>query len=339
MDQITRIELHNLLAEREGWCVSLYTPTLRAGHETEQNPLRLKNLLQEAETRLLAEGLRTPDVRVLLKPAEDLLVDPTFWRAQSDGLAVFSAAGEFYTYRLPLAFEAQLVVSHRFHIKPLLPFFANDGHFYILALSQNEVRLLQGTRHTVSPINLENVTGSLREALKFDSFQKEIQMHGGGMVGGGAPGGGSQAGIFHGNDPADEDKDRLSGWFKKLDTELQPVLEADHSPLVLAGVEYLLSLYREANSYPNVLDQDIRGNPEMLKPAGLHERAWGLVEPVFRRQQEAAIAQFHELASKGRTTTDLKKALKSAQEGRIASLFVPLGVEVWGSFDPDSQKA
>jgi hypothetical protein len=51
------------------------------------------------------------------------------------------------SYRLPLPFEQLVVISDDFHLKPPLPFFASDGRFYILALSQNQVRLLEGIRY------------------------------------------------------------------------------------------------------------------------------------------------------------------------------------------------
>ncbi|RPJ11944.1 MAG: hypothetical protein EHM37_10145 [Deltaproteobacteria bacterium] len=44
-----------------------------------------------------------------------------------------------------MAFKELAVVSHRFHVKPLLPVLTSDGTFYILALSQNQLRLLEGT--------------------------------------------------------------------------------------------------------------------------------------------------------------------------------------------------
>ncbi|HDQ74019.1 MAG TPA: hypothetical protein ENN19_18270, partial [Chloroflexi bacterium] len=163
MDAITMTELKTLLAGYSGWHVSLFMPTHRAGRELEQDPIRLKNLLREAEQRLQdkalqdkalqgkglqGKDLRSPDVREMLKPAQRLLQEPGFWRNQSDGLAVFFTPETFHYYRLPLPFEELMVISNRFHLKPLLPFFASDGHFYILALSQNQIRLLEGTRHT-----------------------------------------------------------------------------------------------------------------------------------------------------------------------------------------------
>ena len=332
MDRITQTELQTILNDHEDWCVSLFMPTHRLGRETEQDPIRYRNLLQEAEARLLDKGLRTPDVRAMLQPARDLLIDPAFWRRMSDGLAVYITREELYTYRLPLPFEELLVITHRFHIKPLLPFLANDGHFYILALSQNEVRLLEGTHHTVDEIDLESIPGSLRQALQYEQYEKQLQVRGGGTVGGGG-----QAGMFHGHDPSDEDKNRLLRWFNKLDGELRQFLTGEGSPLVLAGVDYLLPIFHAANTYPHLLEEGIPGNPEELIPATLHQRAWSLVEPIFRQAQEAARARYEARSSQGLTTNELKEALLAAQAGRVESVFVPLGVQIWGRFHPETQ--
>ncbi len=332
MNRITLAELQPFLNDHEDWCVSLFMPTHRLGRETEQDPIRFKNLLQEAEARLLEKGMRTPDVQAMLQPAHDLLLDPAFWWHMSDGLAVFFTQAELHTYRLPLPFEELLVITNRFHIKPLLPFFTNDGHFYILALSQNEVRLLEGTRHTVDEIDLESIPTSLRQTLRYEQYEKQLQVRGGGTVGRGV-----QAGMFHGHDPSDEDKNRLLRWFNKLDGELRQFLTGEGSPLVLAGVDYLLPIYHAANTYPHLLEEGIPGNPEELTPATLHQRAWSLVEPGFRQAQEAARAQYQQLSANGRTTNELKEALLAAQAGRVESIFVPLGVQIWGRYDPQSQ--
>jgi len=48
-------------------------------------------------------------------------------------------------YRLPLEFESLVVVGDRVHLKPLLSLFFGDRYFYLLALSQNQVRFFQAT--------------------------------------------------------------------------------------------------------------------------------------------------------------------------------------------------
>lgn len=143
-------------------------PTHRAGREIQQDPLRLKNLLSGAEKHLLASGLCTPDAKELLEPAQRLLQNSHFWQHQSDGLAMFLSREMFRYYRLPLDFDVLVDVTNRFHIKPLFPLLSGDGRFYILALSQNDVRLFQGARYSVSAVDLEGVPTSLAEALQYD---------------------------------------------------------------------------------------------------------------------------------------------------------------------------
>lgn len=332
MDAITMTELKTLLAGYSGWHVSLFMPTHQAGRETEQDPIRLKNLLREAEQRLQDKGLRSPDVREMLKPAQRLLQESGFWRKQSHGLAIFFTPESFHSYRLPLPFEELVVISNRFHIKPLLSFFAGDGQFYILALSRNQVRLLEGTRHTVDEIDLESMPQSMAEALQFERFDKQTQFH----TGTSSAHTGDRAGVFHGHDPSDEDKNALLRWFHKIDDELPNLLEGRQSPIVLAGVEYFFPLYKKANSYPHLVEEGIPGNPEELRPEELHAQAWPLVQPFFMQAQEQAAAQYHQLSGTGQTTTDVKEAVPAAHHGRVAVLFVARGVQVWGAFDPNT---
>jgi len=333
MDLITRNELDMFLASDMDWCVSLFMPAHRAGRETEQDPIVFKNLLREAEEGLLAKGLRSVAVREALKPAQGLLENQSFWRHQSGGLAVFAAPEMFRAYRLPLAFEKLVMVSDRFHFKPLLPFFANDRHFYVLALSQNEVRLLEGTRHTVDEVVLEDTLPDLAEALKFDRFNKNLQYH----TGTASTSGGDRGAVFHGHDPSDDDKSRILRWFHKINDELSGVLAGEQAPLVLAGVEYLFPLYQEANTYPNLVEEGIPGNPEELSAETLHTRAWPLVRPIFMAAQEQAAAEYRQLAGTGQATNDVPEVVLAAHRGRVAALFVAVGRQVMGRFDPKGQ--
>jgi len=126
-------ELRALFPRHPGWAVSLFMPAHRRGRETEQDPIRFKNLLREVEERLGDKNVRRPDVQQMLEPAHRLLEDASFWWHQSNGLAAFITAEEARFYRVPLPFESLIVVANRYHLKPLLPLFTDNGHFYILA--------------------------------------------------------------------------------------------------------------------------------------------------------------------------------------------------------------
>lgn len=330
MDLITMEKLKEILAISSDWCVSVYMPTHRMGREMEQDPIRLKNLLKDVENRLLAKGLRLPDVREGLEKPLQLLQDGPFWQHQSDGLALFFTKEYFCFFRLPVNFAETTVITDRFHTKPLLPILTSDGAFHILAISQNRIRLLEGTQHTVQEIELGEVPKTLSETLPEELLKRHKQFHTGTASRGGAVG---RAAISHSQDPSDDLKIHISSWFRTIDKTVATLLSDTKCPLVLAGVDSLFPLYKEVNSYPYLLDNGIPGNPDVMQAEELHSKAWAIVEPVFNKEREDATALYRQLAGTGRTTTDVAAAVLAAHHGQVAMIFVAVGVQVWGKVD------
>jgi len=335
MDILTRAELEQLMRKEQQWCVSIYMPTHRTGREAQQDPIRLKNLLGEAEKHLSAQGVGTRDVQEMLEPASKFLQDAYFWQHQSDGLAIFLSSDRVRRYRLPLNFEELVVVIDHFHIKPLLPLFTGDGQFYILALSQNDIRLLNGTRYSVSEVDIGQVGGSLAEAIPSVNQQISLQLHRSNSTGG-MPGSGSV--IFHGQGGGSDEsaKNELPRYFRLVSDGLTEFLQGDPVPLVLAGVEYLLPIYKEANTYPNLIDTIIKGNPDLLSADELHKSAWDIIGPLFQAAQEEAVAHYQQLTGQAseRVADTLEKIVPAAYDGRVETLFVAAGVQQLGVFNP-----
>jgi hypothetical protein len=214
---------------------------------------------------------------------------------------------------------------------------APDGRFYVLALSQNRVRLLEGTRRTVNEVDLEGVPQSLAEALRYDDPEPQLQFHTGTRAPGGR--GGERPGVFHGQGVGHDDaKTDILRYFHQVDHGLRDWLGASQAPLVLAGVEYLHPLYREANSYPHLINGGIKGNPEDLRPEELQAQAWDIVRPIIVATREAAAERFRRLAGAAdpQASDDLKEIVPAAHYGRVETLFVLLGRKQWGTFEPAS---
>lgn len=333
MDILNRQRIRALSEVREGPCVSIYLPTHRKSRGIEQDPIRLKNLLTEAEKQLIDSGSRSPIAQQMLEPAVELLDDIDFWQHQSDGLALFLADDFLLGYRLPFTFEELVVVTDRFHIKPLLPILSGDGRFYVLALSQNSVRLLHGTRFGISEVELEDVPESLAEALWANDVERQLQHHTSASAGSMRDG----RMMFHGHGVVKDDKkENILRYFQQIDTGLQDVLGDDSAPLVLAGVDYLLPIYRQANSHPSLLEDNIEGNPEELSEKELHHKAWVLVEPVFQMAQQEARARYADLTGTDRISKGIRNIVTGAYCGWVDTLFVAVGVHRWGVFDPSS---
>lgn len=334
VDTFGQKELEGLMQLSPAPTVSIFMPTHRAGPETQQDPIRLKNLLKGAATKLGEQGLDEDRVKTILRPAEDLLGETGFWQYQLDGLALYLREDGPRIYRVPLNLPEFVSAGEGAYVKPLLPLLTGDGRFFVLALSQKDIRLLEGSRDGVSEYELEDIPKGLEEALVYDEPTKHLQWRAG------APGGArGKAAVFHGHDPRDEQKQELLRYFRVVAEGVEEILRGRQEPLVLAGVDYLLPIYRDANRYPHLLEGGIEGNPEGLRPEELHAKAWELVKPVFERGEDEARRKFEGLDGTGQTATELETVIPAADHGRIQTLFVALGERCWGRYDPERGEA
>ena len=328
--------LQALIEHRSPRCVSIFLPTSPSGEAARQAPIRLKNLLAEAESHLRGHGLKQDEAQRLLQPARALLDDAPFWNHQREGLALFINADGMRSYSLPIAFTPLTVVGESFEILPLLPHLALGDRFYVLALSGNQTRLLEATRYSVIEVEVPDLPSSQAKALAHDDREESLQFHTG-ASGNGA--GGGRPAIFHGQGSGtDTEKLDLFRYFQRIDRALSRFLGNQQAPLVLASVNYQQALYREANHYPNLLEGGIDGNPESLSAEDLRDRAWPLVEPSFREAEREAKSRLAALSDSKRAIGTIEQLVPAAYWGRVDTLFVQRDQHVWGQFDPTANK-
>jgi hypothetical protein len=332
MKSLSKDELKTLMSKQKGPCISLFMPAYRAGAEIQQNQIRFRNLLREAEEKLIANGHRAPEAKALLEPAQGLSGNIPFWRQQSGGLAIFISSDVFRHYGLPINFEELIVVADRFHVKPLLPALSGDGHYYILTLSQKGSRIFEGTKQNIREIELGTIPKSLAEALQYDELEKQIRFHRG------APMGGERGSMMSGGGAELYDvKEDISKYFRQIDRGLHDLLRDERVPLVLAGVDYLFPIYREVNTYPYLMEEGIPGNPKGISTEQLHKLALEIVRPYFQKAENDAIAQYRQSSGTGLTSSDIKEIIRAACDGRVGLLFIATGHKQWGIFDPESK--
>jgi hypothetical protein len=334
MKNLTIDQLKKLAQQTASPSISIYLPTHRTGQDTQQAPIRFKNLLRDAEKQFLNSGMGPREVTALLQPAQVLLDDPFFWRHQYEGLAVFMGSDNFHYYRLPICVEELLIIAQSYYVKPVLPLFTNNGHYYILAISQNEVRLFEGTRHSVGQIDLPDETPqSLDEALKFDDPEKQLQLHTA------VSQGGARAGIFHGQGPGNEEQNvRIERYLNLVDIGLKEIFREQQAPLILAGVDYLLPIYRKVSKYANIMQEGITGSPDQLRPEALQELAWPIVEGYFRQESEKILDQYQQFVGVEKATDNLDEIVAAAFNGRVDKLVLTSEAQVWGTFNVETGK-
>jgi hypothetical protein len=325
---ITRENILNLAEQEHNTCVSIYLPTHETGEEMQQDPIRLKNLLNEASERLKKRELSGSKIDALFEEPRKLFDKPRFWQHNDKGLALFISENDFKYYRVPQKFEERVMVGNYFLITPLIPMISLEGTFCILTLSQKNIRLLKCTRASVTEIELKEAPDSLEEFLKYDVNENQLQHHAG-------QGANAQV-IFHGHGgEKDSDTHEVINYLKQVENDVTSILRKRNDPLILAGVNEAISEYRKINHYSRLMDKAIGGNPDPKSNTHIKEEGWKLIQSYFLKEMYNDIERFGDLSGSDMQSDNLTKIVQAAYYGKVESLFVPIGEHSWGWFDAE----
>jgi len=344
MDLFTRDELKRLAELQDDLCISVYMPTHRFRSDWSQNTTRFKNLLRDVRDQLRDQGRRESEIDAVLEDARQLLDRPGFWRGLSEGLAAFITPRSSDFYRLPLPLDEVAIVEDRFHLKPLFPLIATNRRFYLLALSQNDVRLYQGTHQAISEVEAAEIPSDIVTAVQQYEEPPEQGLQSHTQRQASTPDGTQEANqMQHGHgsseDQSREPKDQIKRFFRRINDSVVDYIGGEEVPLVLAGVSEYLPVYEAVNSYSHLVDHDIvSGNPEHLELPELHEKAWSVVESVLTERQQEELERFEDLYFQNEelASDDFHEIIPACAYGRVEALFVPMGQYRWGRFDPDT---
>ena len=178
MPSLSKQDLSDLININQKNCISIFIPTHRAGKKVldEVDALVLKNELKEVRSKLSKQGIHNDIISKMLSPAQQLVDNSSFWREQSDGLAIFIADGFFKHYTLPVYFKGYHYISNSFYLKPLMPMFVGDGSFYLMLLERRNVKLYECTRHTFTEVIIDDlIPEGKRDRVGYDYEEKNLQ--------------------------------------------------------------------------------------------------------------------------------------------------------------------
>lgn len=333
---ISKREFEKLaLAHGEG-LISICVPTHRKGPEIDQDRIRVKNLIAEAEKRIEAEDLDKRAVGASIESLRRVFDEQDFWRHQGDGLALHALHDALLIHRLSHAPEETLTIGRRFCVRPMLRSVADESRFFILVLSQKQVRLLDCTRSSVREVDAHDVPESLRDAIGYDWEQKSLQFHTRAQRVGAANT--RRAAIFHGQGGGtDEDNEELEQFILRVDRAVTSLLQDRAAPLVIAAVEREIAMYQNITRYDPIIPDGLRGNHEHRSNEEIHADALPLVQEQLSAAAERDRERLAQAAHSARVVSGVEQSLRACRAGRVHELFVAPERPVWGRFHDDDR--
>lgn len=320
-------ELANFRADN---CVSIYLPTHAAGVEVNEHfdPTTFKQALQEVTNSLKNKGLNQGAIDKLLEPAHALLHDDAFWLKMTNGFAIFLADGYCKFIKLPMNVTRDIMVNHTFFVTPLTELLTRKEYFFLLVISKKQVKLFRADAFGMEYIPVQGLPEGMMDAQASDK-DEETTFRTGGR---GGTGGANFHGIGGGNNV--DDKQKIATYFEAADDVIwKEVLHTENVPLLLAGVEYLIPVYKSVSDYNHVCEEALTGSHEREDIPTLYKQAMEKMTSYFKQRYKKAFEMYGNQSATSLTASIVDDIIPAAHYGQVSHLFVRSGEHLWGTFD------
>ncbi|HEY7307511.1 MAG TPA: hypothetical protein VH601_25525 [Bryobacteraceae bacterium] len=321
-------DLKGILAS-QGPCLSFYIGLSSAppAQSAKANALEWKEMVRRIEPKMKRHGAQGRELLESLADWDAIVPDG---KAGGNSLAVFRSPDQFRVAWVDETLPSRAVVGPRFYIRPLLLQATRHAVFYILALSQKNVRMLRCTTRSSEEVSLPPMVKT-----SFDEWMNTAKPdHTSSTMEVAGPSTGSMKGIISTTSTTErEDKGQfLAHFFGQIDRGVNEILRAKGEPVVLAGVDYELSIYRSVNTYPGLAQEAAQGAPNGLKAGEMHARALDAISQSYRQKVDEILAEYNHKAG-GSASNRLKDIVTAAHDGRVLTLLVSDSLESTGVFD------
>jgi hypothetical protein len=313
-------------------CISIFIATHAGGNE-KMDATAFKSALQKVTSQLQEKGLEATQIKELLAPAHALLQEDNFWNNQQQGLAVFIAEGFCRYARMPITPAEFILCNKAFYLSPLIPWVVARDKFYLLVLSKKRAQIFRGDAFGLQPISIPELPDGIEDVVHLEEKDDQTLFRTGSS---GAGKGANYHGIGGGKP---DEKQNVQMYLEEVDRTLwTELLNRENCPVLLAGVNYLLPLFKQSTQYKHIWPDVLTGSFEHADVVSLYKASREVLEPYFAERLNQALVKFQNKSATELTSSIPEDIIPSAHYGKISILFVKKGYQLWGTFDEQSNQ-
>ena len=287
--------LQQLGRERNTPCVTISFNTHRTHPDNAQDKILLKNLLKEAEKRVVKEFGKKSTEELLEKIAT--VQNEINVNYNLDSFHLFLSNDTEEIVKLPWSVHQNWVnISKTFAIRPLIKAYNQSEPYLVMVLSQGGVNLY------------EAINDGIIQEITNDDFPFPENTHN----------------IFfpeRKSDPVYVD-DLIRKYFNRIDKALVKVYnETDLNCVVVCTVDNYSLLIQVADK-PDVYHGFVNINYNRRAPHQIVPQTWQLIKSLQQQRKAKAITEMKEAVAQGKVVTDLQEIYQAAIDGRGDLLIV-----------------
>lgn len=288
-------QLKELSSNTDEICVSISMNTHRTHPDTEKDIILLKNLLKEAEQRLLKEfGKR--EIKPLLEKLASVeeTLDPRYFL---DSLHIFLSASQLQTFRSGWPVTADRVeIGPAFALRDLIKTYNRQTEYLVLLLSQSGVSVFDALNDNIRD-EIRNTDFPIAENPHYNTFPDK------------------------GSDPQHIDN-LVREFLNKVDKAvLRLHLETGLQVIVICTEDNYSRLMQVADR-PSVYTGYAPINYNAVAPHAIVTQAWPIMEKSLEVARRKALDEMKDAIGAGKVITDLQEIYRASIDGRGELLIV-----------------
>ncbi|RMG23720.1 MAG: hypothetical protein D6730_13940, partial [Bacteroidetes bacterium] len=272
--------------------------THRTRPENQQDPIKLKNLVREAEERLLnMESSR--ELQPLIERLHQLQasIDHNY---NLDSLLLFVNHELAEYVRLPIAVKERVVIDQSFATRDLIRAMHLSAAYYLLVLSKQQARLIEAFNNEV----VQEFEGDfpIENTQFFVTNKEEI------------------------SDPR-RHTNMLAEFFNRIDKVVNKSIKDHPLPVLLCTEEEHYHLYKRVADKKELLLEPFLSGNRVEEPAhAIVAAAWPIMEAWKKAQILQRKQELQQAIGAQKVLTDVSEIYQAIKNGQVQSLFVEEGL-------------
>jgi hypothetical protein len=309
---LNRHELQELQSVRAYPCLTITLPTHRTAPDNRQDPIRVKNLVSEAASRLQNEISRR-DLAPLLQRLDALTAEIDY-RYTLDGLVLAVNQDMARQYVLPFPLVERVVVDETFFTRDLVRALNRTRRYWVLSLSEQPTRLYSATRE------------HLEEIVNADFPMNHT-----------GPGGEAPLPAGLGINSSSHRDERLRQFFRAVDNALRPLRLEDPLPLAIVGIDRHQAAFREVSRQGDDIIASVQGSYDSATAHDLGRLVWPSVSDGFTVRRRQVLDDLATAVGAHRSVSTLGEVWRHTAMGRGDLLLVEDGYHEPARLTADGQ--
>lgn len=288
-------------------CVTIALNTHRTKPDNQKDPLTLKNLVREAEERLLASEKKRDVLPIIDRINE--LADNIDHSHNLESLILFVNKEMADFVRLPIAVENRVVIDKSFSTRDMIRALHLEASYYVLVLSQQTVRLIEAFKDKAvseaeEPFPIENTRFYSTSKAEIANATRQTSL--------------------------------IAEFFNQVDKEVNKVIKENPFPVLICAEESTYHEYlKRADHKQAILKAYLNRNRLDETAQAIVTEAWDILRDHLNAQKNARKAELQQSISSGRFLSDENDIWRAILNGRVQTLFLEEGLFKPGIIEGD----